>query len=174
MGRDAIIRAIGVREMLESGIAILRKYRPENGNEKEAKELSDRMMEIAYQAAPIIFVSPRIVRGETKDPDEICIRDLDEDDLIMALEASYDLHHSYFYGKDRNALEGLERLSKAFRSILKGQQEICYLIDAVAQRYSLSPLEIERWNADEMARVTAIMEGADQYRKDHPPEGTGT
>lgn len=171
LDRGVEFRTYHVREMLESGLGAMIKQYKEDA--EDAEDQGNRILEkcrlvlIACTVIKPIMLdtSPVIVGHETDEPGLLSIHDIPDTDVKYAFSLIVKADDSRFYGVDRTMLD-----PEKYDYIIDAQMKICYEIDGICQRYGLSPLEVERWNDTEMARVLAMIEGAVAWREAHPPD----
>lgn len=156
-------RLYRVRDMLETGLgAMIRQFKEDA---PDAEQRAEQIFESMKRVLVACVISPQIVFEETTHPDAVCIEDIPRIDIEFAFSQIVTVDDSRFYGVDRTKFD-----PDKFSTLIDAQMKICYEIDAICQRYSLSPLDVERWTDAELARVLAQAEGAEGYRKAHPPK----
>jgi len=153
------VRAYRGIDMLNAGLAPLIKHGSE---ELLTDEEADLIMKQAGEVLCACSVSPKIVPegSELSGAETLSILDIPDDDIAYAFQQIIELSDSRFYGTNRTAYN-----PDTQRQLFEGQKRIALYIDTIAQRYGISPLEIERWTDSELGRVLAIIEVSEAEKR---------
>lgn len=160
-GKSIVVRPALVRDMLEGGLAsrILKFKEDSDGAEQDAAEI----LAEAKRALCICSCEPRVVEHETIHPMELCIKDLEKDDILFAFQFIVQEDDSRFFGVNRTAYSMLD--IDALDRLMDKQMSIAYEIDLICRRWHISPKEVQRWTHAEFTRAKAIIEGAEHTLK---------
>ena len=156
------VRTVRGREMLETGLLPLVRSTGKEPTEEEAK----RILKQAQRTVMACAVYPKIVERETSKRGEVCIRDISDADVFLLFKEIITLSDTRFFGTNRTAFDPVKNLG-----LIQAQQKVCYWIDYIARRYSISPLDILRWNDDEINTVLAIISGAEDHKQKNEDKG---
>jgi len=150
LGVEVEVRAYRVREMLMSGMAPVIRF---SADSEHSQEEADRIVKQAGEVLCACSVTPKVVPHDNPDGDEISLEDIPIADVLFAFKEIIKLSQSRFYGINRTAYDPDKEVH-----LFEGQKRIAIVVDAICQRYGLSPLEVERWSDEELSKVLAIIE----------------
>jgi len=153
LGQQIEVRSLRVREMLDAGLLPLIKFRQDEVDPDESVAQADSVLRMAREILCVASVNPKIARESNPSKGVVSIDDIPEEDVLTAFNIIVELSDSRFYGTDHTAFDPMED-----EALLDGQLRVATIIDSIARRYSISPLEIERWSNEEFARVMAYIE----------------
>jgi len=142
------VRTVRGREMLEAGLLPLVKMRSDEVEPESAEEL----LSVARGVIIACAVSPRIVEGPGK-ANEISIDDLTDEDIVLLYREIIDLSDSRFYGTDHTAYNPDMR-----QELFERQVQSALMIDTICRRYGLNPLEVLKWDNDDLSLVMALID----------------
>jgi hypothetical protein len=153
-GLNIEMRRFCGREMLEAGIAPMLLFRSDSAT---AQVEADKLMAEHRRIVCACSVTPRIVEQEQVRRGELCIDDLPEEDIAACISAVVDYYTGGFYGGCR--------VETPDEDVLEAQASVSYQIDAICQRYHLSPLEVREWSNADLAWTLGLIEGANMERE---------
>jgi len=153
LGQTIEVRSLRVRQMLDAGLLPLIKFRPDEVDPDESAAQADSVLRMAKEILCVASVNPKIAREVNPAKGTVSIEDIPEEDVLTAFNTIIELSDSRFYGTDHTAFDPAED-----EALLDGQLRVASVIDSIARRYSISPLEIEGWTNEELARVMAFIE----------------
>ena len=156
LGLRIEVRAYRTRDMLASGLLPVIQY---DGKTSESEETAKRIIKQAGEVLCVCSVEPKVIPQDNAKDGEVSLQDIPQDDVVYAFQHIIKLSQSRFYGVNRRAFDPYKDAE-----LLEGQKKVALIIDMIATRYSLSPLEIERWSDEELARVLAIIEVSEAER----------
>lgn len=172
-GERVYIRALHGWEMLAAGLKPLSITNEELGNLSE-QELKDRWAEIVTQArytACAVGISPKYSLHETIAPDTVCVKDLEDQDVVAiyskAIKKTDSRVQDVYYGLNQKALNPEEHLL-----LFMNQKEMAAWFYELCHFHfpGLSPLELldaPEWKIGVLQEM--IKEGNAKFIKDHPP-----
>jgi hypothetical protein len=154
---SVLIRTMNGRGLLEAGLLPLTAPAE---SEQMTEEEAEAVLERARRVAITQVIEPKLVLGETKDPNELSINDLTNADILLIYSEAIKLSDSRFYGANHRAFPIDKNMSWA-----EGQARVCAMIDAICCRWSLSHKEVLSWTNAELAEANAIIEGSNYMRE---------
>jgi hypothetical protein len=162
---DIEVNVYRVRHMLQTGLgARILDFKEDSVDaEAEANLLLEEQRETLITCSAV----PKIVREETNHPDYLYIGDIPDGDIAHAFDKIVTVDDSRFYGTNRTAFG---RNPEDHGKTIDGQMKICYEICLVCNHLNEKFEDVLEWDDGLFALALEVLEGAEGYRKAHPPK----